>query len=125
MGMRKGRFLPDTQLSAYDAIRGTLPARRLAVLEVLEAVPAGLPLFEIAKRLGRPVHCVSGRLTELADARIIEDSGSIAVNPESGKAATVWRVRRAADPQMQLFEARAAQNFLSAPMTNETNCDRR
>jgi len=86
----------DTQLASWDGVQGSLPERRRAVLGIIASEPNGLPLFRVVQKIGWPVNCVSGRITELAKEGLIEDAGVRAVNPATGKSAVVWRVKRAA-----------------------------
>ena len=85
--------IPDTQMDAFRDIKPSLPEKRQQVYSVIASRPEGMALFEVAKALRWPVHCVSGRITELREAGYIEDSGKRRVNPDSGKAAIVY-VRR-------------------------------
>jgi len=84
---------PKTQLDAFKDIKPSLPRKRQEVYSVIASRSEGMALFEVAKALRWPVHCVSGRITELSEAGYIEDSGKRRDNPDSGKAAIVWRRR--------------------------------
>lgn len=81
----------DTQREAYEAILEKLPERRRAVADViLGSKDRGACLWDIALYLDWPINCVSGRVTELAKAGIITDSGRRAVNPKTGRRAVLW-----------------------------------
>jgi len=81
----------DTQGDAYQDIKDKLPERRRKVFEVI-ARSKGVASFEIAMILNWPINCVSGRVTELADAGIIEDKSGRVSNPRSSKANILWEV---------------------------------
>lgn len=83
--------MPKTQRDSYNEIKPSLGQRQQEVLEVIKANIQGLPLFKITELLRMPVNRVSGRVTELKKCGLIADSGERAVNPDSGKAAIVWR----------------------------------
>lgn len=78
----------ETQLAAYRTL-GNLPEKRR---KVAKAVGNGATLYELTKILGWPVNRVSGRVTELVEAGVVEDSGEKRINPESNKANIVWRL---------------------------------
>lgn len=81
----------DTQRESHEAILEKLPERRAAVARVIRgAGEKGATLFDIAFYLSWPINCVSGRVTELAKAGVIVDSGRRAVNPRSGRRAAIW-----------------------------------
>jgi predicted transcriptional regulator len=82
-------MIQDTQRAAYDEIQPTVSEKRARVLAVITKSPSAL--FDICSALGWPVNRVSGRVTELAEQGLIEDSGSRKVNPASGKKGIVWR----------------------------------
>lgn len=79
----------DTQATAYQEIRETLPEKRRIVLNAIDTLGLAT-LIEIANWLGWPINSVSGRVTELAKDGLIEDSGQRATNP-SGKKAILWK----------------------------------
>ena len=85
-------LFPATQRDAYKAILEKLPERRRAVLSALIAEPEGLTTQEICNRLGWPINCVSGRISELKEAQLVEASGKTRRNDLSGRPVTVWRI---------------------------------
>ena len=80
----------STQLAAYESIKSTLPQSRSTVLKCL-VVNDAMAGFEIADVLKRPLHTISGRLTELAKLGLIADSGDRVLNPATNRAAIMWR----------------------------------
>ena len=81
--------IPDTQLTAWQAIQSKLPECRRRVLYCID-VNHGIPLWAVCMYLRLPVNQVSGRITELRKEGLIKDSGKRLKNPSSGKAAIVW-----------------------------------
>lgn len=88
------RRVPETQKEAWESVQEGLPEARRCVLAVFEAVPGGLTLWEVQKALGWPVNRVSGRITELVDAKLLRDSESRRINPETGRTAIIWILTR-------------------------------
>lgn len=81
---------PDTQREAWDSIQETLPTSRLEVFKHIACFGAfGVTTMMVASRLGWPINCVSGRITELAKSGLIKDSGRRGIN-HSGKKAILW-----------------------------------
>ena len=85
---------PQTQLESWDKLQEEgLPDKRSLVYRVIRAcTPPGAALFQVASVLGWPVHCVSGRITELAHIGYIRDSGKRQMNPATGRRAVIWIV---------------------------------
>jgi len=83
----------ETSEQAYHEIRDSLPDSRRAVLEAIASAPGGLTLYEVARKLGRPEHTISGRITELKKAGLVIDSGIRRINPASNKGAAVVAAR--------------------------------
>jgi hypothetical protein len=79
----------DTSVAAAASLQSSLPARQLAVLNVIEH-PAGATLSEIMSALDLPAQSVSGRITELRLSGQVVDSGRTRPSPTSGRAQTVW-----------------------------------
>lgn len=85
----------DTEHAAAASVAETTGRLRLAVLELLRAAPDGLTDDEGAVLL-RNVYVGADRLTfgrrrnELADARLVRDSGLRRINPATGRTAIVW-----------------------------------
>lgn len=80
----------STQIEAYQSLRPALSHRRKLVYEVISKYNIGLGLFEIQQKLGWPINCVSGRVTELRKLGLIEDRGQTVINPVTGKRAIAW-----------------------------------
>lgn len=80
----------ETSIEAYREIKEVIPEKRKRVLKAIEVMGKhGATLFELVKYLNRPINEISGRVTELSKAGLIQDSGR-RMNPSSGKASTVW-----------------------------------
>lgn len=53
--------------ATYSMIKPKLPEKRMRVYEVILGHPEGITRKQIAKTLGWPINCVTGRVTELRD----------------------------------------------------------
>ena len=53
--------------ATYSMIKPKLPEKRMRVYEVILSHPEGVTRKQIAKHLGWPINCVTGRVTELRD----------------------------------------------------------
>lgn len=81
---------PQTQLEAWASIQENLPdARRAVLLTILNAGKHGISTIAISEKLGWPINCVSGRITELKRVGLVEDSGRRCENP-SGRRGILW-----------------------------------
>lgn len=76
---------------AGDRLRPKSPTLREQVLTVLRRHPAGLTADQIAERMGKSILAVRPRVTELASAGALVDTGKREKN-SSGMNATVWRL---------------------------------
>lgn len=67
--------------------------RRL-ILQAIMKRKTGITTFELAKKLRMPMHCISGRVSELCsgDKPRVRDSGNVRKNPDSGVYCKVWEV---------------------------------
>ena len=84
----------DTSIEAYRKIIESLPQKRLEVLAHIEMKGKyGATLFELVDHMKKPVNEISGRVTELSRAGLIEENGK-RINPATGKRATVWIINR-------------------------------
>lgn len=70
-------------------------ARRRAVMEKIAARPGamGWTRQELAQALGWPINSVTGRVTELLTAELIETAPFCRKNPMTGKACGVVRIK--------------------------------
>lgn len=80
----------DTQLNAYYEVEPKLPSKRKAVYYQIKGTVGGMTLWEIARAMKWTINNVSGRVTELAKAGLVKDSGWRRCNPASGKKGIVW-----------------------------------
>lgn len=96
----------DTQRESWDALQAKLPVHRGAVLAMIRE-RRQITTQGLSDALKWPINCVSGRVTELADAGFIRDSGKRAINPISGRRAIVWEINDI-PRQQELFDGRAA-----------------
>jgi len=53
--------------AAYRMIKPELPEKRQRVYEIILSHPDGVTRKQIARELGWPINCVTGRVTELRD----------------------------------------------------------
>lgn len=106
--MRQMSLIPDTQRDAYWSIDRSKSRR--TVFNVVKDSVYGVTLFEIVRKLQWPVNSISGRITELSHAGVIEDTGKRRVNPLTGKKAIVWGVCNEADAQLTLAGSSPAQD---------------
>jgi hypothetical protein len=86
----------DTQITSWCSLQSSLDTRLDQVYEIIRR-SGGATGFEVAEALGLPLHCVSGRITDLCGERggwVVEDSGLRRVNPGSGKSCIVWGCRK-------------------------------
>jgi len=61
----------------YQMIKPDLPEKRQRVYEVILQHPEGITRKQIAKALGWPINCVTGRVTELRDQEgLIREAGT-------------------------------------------------
>jgi len=70
--------MQHTSLDAYEEITTkptVLGTRQTAVYQVLAAAPEPLTLKETASALGWAINCVTGRLKELRDRKLIMERG--------------------------------------------------
>ena len=75
--LSKGRE-QETSIAAYKNIRASLPDRRIEVLyEFKHAGSQGMTARTCAKIIGAEFNCISGRVTELRRAGLIEKTGII------------------------------------------------
>ena len=79
----------DTQIQAWASLQGSISGKRREVLTVIYENDC-LALFEIAEILQIPFHHVSGRITELFEMGLIQDSGIRKTNPTSNKEQIAW-----------------------------------
>jgi predicted transcriptional regulator len=79
----------DTQLNSWKEILPKLPDKRREVLEVLLYNPDGMTTYEIARYMGREIHEISGRITELQYMGIVRDTGK-KINPKTRKPCNIW-----------------------------------
>lgn len=87
------RQISDTQRESWKEIRKSLGEMQQRVFEIIQDYSThGATLFEVCKRLGKPPNEVSGRVTELCDARKIRDSGERRCNPRTRKKGIVYVV---------------------------------
>lgn len=63
-GVNIGRAVRN---AAYSMIQPDLPDKRQRVYEIILQHPEGITRKQIAKALGWPINCVTGRVTELRD----------------------------------------------------------
>lgn len=81
------------QMQAWCVVLATLKGRQREVLKtVLGSHGRRSTAFKIAKHMGKPVHSISGRITELRKAGVLIDSGMTELSEVSGMKVTVWRV---------------------------------
>jgi hypothetical protein len=81
----------DTRKESFLSILPELSARQQDVLSALSLLGSGAT-FQIARVLGLPDHSISGRITELANKGIIEDTKLRIKNPNSNRNAAVWKL---------------------------------
>ena len=63
--------------ATYQMIKPDLPDKRQRVYEIILQHPEGVTRKQIAKALGWPINCVTGRVTELRDKEgLIRESGT-------------------------------------------------
>src|SRR5215469_1253421 len=99
----------DTSFKAWRDLQEKLPAARKEVFDTISAHPNST-LTELATILHRPVNRVSGRITELRKAKLIEDGGKRR-DRITGNTAHNWRVK----PPIELPPAREEKKVETIP----------
>jgi len=69
------RDYQDTSASAYHLLRGKLRKRQGEVLRAVQELGGFATSYEVAERLGVPLHTISGRITELKEKEVLLDTG--------------------------------------------------
>ncbi len=86
--------MQETSLDAFESIKPELKLKRKKVYEAIKLQGSqGATLFELVKMIGRPVNEISGRVTELRKAFMIEEFGK-RTNPDTLKNAIVWKAKQ-------------------------------
>lgn len=67
--------------ATFHMIQKSLPEKRRLVYEVILANPGGITRKQIAKILGWPINCVTGRVTELRDKHQLIQEVSVVSSP--------------------------------------------
>jgi hypothetical protein len=91
-----------TSEDAAHAITPKTSTLRDDVLTLLRLYPQGLTPDEAAEKLGRDILGIRPRFSELAQMKLIRDSGKRHANA-SGKMAVVWCAWIVTDQQPRLF----------------------
>jgi len=85
-------MIPETQLEAFKDLQPKISDRHNTIISEIfkRGIGGGMTLFELEKALGWPINRISGRITELAKAGLVQDIGVRRENPASGKNGIVW-----------------------------------
>ena len=78
------------QLESWKAIIPTLGDKYREVIQAMVQLNGNATLFEISSKTGKQIHCVSGRISELKDKKIIFATQYRRINPTSLRFQTVW-----------------------------------
>jgi len=65
----------QTSLQAYEGILPSLQNREMQVYEVIEKAKVGITNNEIARYLGLPINCVTGRTNSLVKKKVVKSLG--------------------------------------------------
>lgn len=71
--------MAETSLEAYENIKPELTTRQQEVYKTLLELGTATSI-KIAERLKKPLHAISGRITELKDLGLIEVIGKVKIN---------------------------------------------
>ena len=82
----------DTSADAYASVKDRISAMQTQLLVALRASSTGASADQLASMTGLGWSNARKRLSELAKAGMVEDSGKRAVNA-SGRRAIVWRAK--------------------------------
>lgn len=82
----------DSQIQSWMMLGKKLGVKQLGVFKAIRDQRNGATLFELVKIMQLPINNISGRVSELCRHGYVRDSGIRRINPDSGKAATVWEV---------------------------------
>ena len=63
--------MADTSIEAYNDIKPTLGKNQYLVLKCIDRFNRPVCNYELAKELGWPINCVTGRVRELREAGIV------------------------------------------------------
>ena len=99
--VRQGYYpeqIRDKNFRTTQADLNDAQAQVYFVIKVYESITTE----DIAKRLGKYPHTVSGRVKELRDLNYVEFAGEKKLN-DSGRSASLWRVVPQS-PQIELFQ---------------------
>lgn len=96
--------VPETQREAFKAIKGDgkLGLKQQTVYNLICKGP--ITNDGIARTLGWPINSVTGRVRELVQARKVENSGEVRVNPDTNRPAVLWQKWTGDKNQLPLFE---------------------
>jgi len=76
--------------ASYDQTLHTLKSAQRPVYEVFLSTDAAHTSFDIARKLGKPINEVTGRVNELVKLKLIEPVGKIK-HIETGRTRTVYK----------------------------------
>jgi len=85
-------MIQQTSLEAFQALRdaGELDGDELRVLRLIEQ-HGPISSRELEPLMGKPVHCFSGRITELQKSGLVHSAGRVKVDGSSMNAWTAVR----------------------------------
>lgn len=82
---------PATQIQSYLELQETVSGKRKTIYDALKV--KSMTLFELKEHLGWEINSISGRVTELKNLGIIEETDLKRKNPSSGKFGIVYAVK--------------------------------
>jgi predicted transcriptional regulator len=82
--------IPETQLQSWDAMQEKLGNLQWMVFRTIKRDAA--TFFELERRTGLKINCITGRVNELVKLGLVRDSKIRRKNPTSGKSGIVWAV---------------------------------
>ena len=92
---RESTGINTQQLEAWKSVIPTLKRSHACIIESFLSIGGSATIMDISLILNKPLHTISGRLTELCSMKVISDSGMVKENPASGRNMTVWALRSA------------------------------
>ncbi len=76
------------RLTAWTEVRNGLPSRQAEVLSAIVHLGGKATMHDVARKLGVPLHTISGRFSELVRKKLIEAAGIT----EEGRKRTIYAI---------------------------------
>ena len=94
--------IPDTQRAAYEDLLPKLGNKQMVVYLAIQGMAS--TFFELEARLCWPINCITGRVKELVEKKLVKDTGLRRINPVTKKPGIVWGLATDDKKQPDLFK---------------------